>query len=104
MRHARALGELFLGGLDIVEEFEPLKERVVLTDIEEHGSATPVLSEHDRPPRPLHTANDGSELRSELGQGLDVCGETRYGHEDLRECVQNSVHIAALARKLSVAA
>jgi hypothetical protein len=52
----------------------------------------------------LNTAHDGRELRSELDEGLDVCGKTRYSHEDLRECVQNSVHIAALARKRSVAA
>jgi len=57
VRYAPALRDLLLGGLDIVQQFQALEERVVLADIKEHGDAAPVLGEHDRSARALHAAH-----------------------------------------------
>jgi hypothetical protein len=96
--------QLLLGGVDILEQFNALQQGVVIADIDQHGRAPPVLGEHHRAARSLDPPHHGGKVRAEVGQRLDILGQTRTCHGSLADYVQNSVHNIVRGRKSGVAA
>jgi hypothetical protein len=58
VRYAFATSELRFGYPDIIREFDPVEQSLVLRDIKNNGGSAPMLGQDQRAPGLLHLAND----------------------------------------------
>jgi hypothetical protein len=67
--------ELRFGGPNVFDEFGPLDEFLVFSDVEEDRGSTTVLSQYEWPASLLNLANELGGVRTELGEWLDIAGQ-----------------------------
>jgi len=81
--HPSAGGNLSLRNTDILKQLGALKQRLVLTGINQHGGAPTMLRQDHGSLGALYLPHHRREIGAKVREGADVLGRSEWGHDAL---------------------